>query len=103
MLTLRLQEDRVHVDAWRYAASSCLRRLGAADFSAIRRHRGVVRHVLRLARAHFEPAIAIGAAKSRDNQRLANAGAGALQHQGLGPPLHAQNSIPSCAFTPAAE
>ena len=35
-----------------------LYRLGAADFAAIRRHRGVVRHVLRLERAHFEAAIA---------------------------------------------
>src|SRR3984893_613039 len=41
MLALRLQEDRVHIDAWRYATSSCLRRLGASDFSAMGRHRGI--------------------------------------------------------------
>ena len=50
---LWLQEDRIHVDAWRYATSFCLGCLGAADFSAIRGHRGVVRHVLRLERAHL--------------------------------------------------
>ena len=100
---LRLQKDRVHVDARGHSAGACLRCLGAADFAAVRRHGGIVRHILRLERAHREPAMAIGAAETRDNQRFADAGAGALQHQALGPPRHAQNSIPSCAFTPAAK
>ena len=87
----------------RHPAGPCLRCLGAADFAAVRRDGGIVRHVLRLERADSQPAIAIGAAKTGDKQRFANAGAGALEHQTFGPLRGVQNSIPSCAFTPAAK
>ena len=50
-----------------------LRCLRAADFSAIRRHRGVIRHVLRLKRTDFEPAVAISPAKPGDDERLSGA------------------------------
>ena len=39
-------------------------------------------------------------AQARDEQRLADVGARALEHEGLG---RHQNSMPSCAFTPAAK
>ena len=84
-------------------AGSCLRCLGAANFAAVRRDGSIVRHVLRLEWADSEPAIAIGAAETGDNQRFANAGTSALEHQTLGPMRGVQNSIPSCAFTPASK
>ena len=51
-LALRLEQHRVHVHARRHLRGARLQRLGAADLAAVRRHRGVVRHVLRLERAH---------------------------------------------------
>ena len=80
-LALRLQQHRVHVDARRHARGARLQRLRAADLAAVRRHRGVVRHVLRLERAHSEPARREGAAEPGDDQRLADVGARALEHQ----------------------
>src|SRR5205807_8291636 len=65
--------------------------------ATLRRHGGIVRHVLRLERSHLEATPGEGARQPRDDQRLADIGAGALQHQR---PAH-QNSIPGCALTPA--
>ena len=96
-LGLRLQEHRVHVHRRRHAAGARLQRLGAADLAAIRRHGGIVAHVLRLERPHPQPPPREHAAKPGDQQRLADVRACALQHQGWRP---AQYSMPSCAFTP---
>jgi hypothetical protein len=79
-LALRLQQHRVHVAAGRHSASPRLQRLGAADLAAIGSDRGIVRHVLRLERAHAQAASRVGARQPGDDQRLADVGAGALQH-----------------------
>ena len=100
-LALRLQQHRVHVDARRHAGRARLQRLRAADLAAVDRDRGVVRHVLRLERPHAQPAFGVGAREPRDHQRLADVGAGALEHDRARG--HGQNSMPGCAFTPAAK
>src|SRR6202011_3820462 len=70
---------------------------GPADLAAIGGDHRVVRHVLRLERPHLEAAPGEAAREARDQQRFADIGAGALQHQRAG---H-QNSMPCCALTPA--
>ena len=62
-------------DAWRDARGARLQRLGAADLAAVGGDRGIVRHVLRLERAHLEPAVGESAAEAGDDQRLADIGA----------------------------
>ena len=103
-LALGLQQHRVHVGARLDAGGAGLQRLGAADLAPVRRHRRVVGHVLRLEGAHSKPTPGEGAAESGDEQGFSHVGARALEHQGrrelLGGARH-QNSIPSCAFTPA--
>ena len=79
---LRLQQHRVHVGDRGHAAGPRLQRLGPADLAALCRDGGVVRHVLRLERPDRETAPGEGAAQAGRNQRLADIGAGALQHQG---------------------
>ena len=81
-LALRLEQHRIHVDARRRAGGARLQRLGAADLAAVGRHRGIVRHVLRLERPHREAAIGEGAREPGHDQRLADVGAGSLEHQG---------------------
>ena len=80
-LALRLEQHRVHVHARRDPRGARLQRLGAADLAAIRRDRGIVRHVLRLERPHPQAAIGEGARQRSDDQRFADIGAGALEHQ----------------------
>jgi hypothetical protein len=80
-VALRLQQHRIHVDARGDAAGARLQRLGAADLAAVGRHGGVVRHVLRLERADFQPTRGEGAAEAGDDERLADVRAGALKHQ----------------------
>ncbi len=99
-LALGFQQHRVHVDAGRHPRGARLQRLGATDLAAVGRHRRVVRHVLRLERPHFQAAPREGAGEACHQQRLADIGARALDHEGAG--AH-QNSMPSCAFTPAAK
>ena len=81
---LRLEEHRVHVDAGLDAAGARLQGLGAADLPAIRRHRGVVRHVLRLEGPDLQAAPRIGPAQAGHQQGLADIRPGALDHQGRG-------------------
>ena len=81
-LALRLQQYGIHVNAGRNAARARLQRLRPPDLAAILRHRRVVRHVLRLERTHPQPAIAQQPAQSRHDQRFANVGAGAHEHEG---------------------
>ena len=78
---LRLQQHRIHVDARRHPRRARLQRLGAADLAAVDRHRGIVRHVLRLERRHLQAAPHQRARQARDDHRLADIGAGALDHQ----------------------
>ena len=97
---LGFEEDGVHVDRGGRPAGQRLQRLGfEADLAAIGRDSGVVRHVLRLERAHAQPAVGEGTAQSGDDQGFSHVRAGALEHQRGG---H-QNSIPAWAFTPAAK
>ena len=96
--SLRFEQHRVHVGGWRDPASACLQRLGTADLAAVRCHRGVVRHVLRLERPHLEPAPGERPPQPGDDQRFADIGAGALKSSEA---AGAQNSIPFCALTPA--
>src|ERR1700677_2211280 len=98
-LALRLQQDRVHVHARRNSAGARLQRLGAADLAAVVRHRSVVRHVLRLERADAKPAPGESAAEAGDDQRFADVRSRPLEHQRS----RGQNSIASCARTPAAK
>ena len=100
-LALRLQQHRVHVHARRRARGARLQRLRAADLAAVRGHRRVVRHVLRLERPHREAAVGERARQAGDDQRLADIRPGALEHERAG--SHRQNSMPGCAFTPAAK
>ena len=65
----------------RDAGGAGLQRLGAADLAAGGGDGGVVGHVLRLERADAEAAVGEGAGEAGDDQRLADVGAGALEHQ----------------------
>ncbi len=71
-LALRFQQHRVHVHARSHAGSARLQRLGTADLAAVRRYRGIVRHVLRLERAHAQAASRKQTRQSRDKRRLAD-------------------------------
>ena len=68
----------------RHAGGAGLQRLGAADLAAVGCHGGVVRHVLRLERAHAEAAALEDAQQPGDEQRLADVGPGAGQHERAG-------------------
>ncbi len=83
-LALRLEQHRIHVHGRRRSRRAGLQRLGAADFAAVHRHRGVVGHVLRLERPHLEPAIGVSTREPRDDQRFADVGTGPLNHQCAG-------------------
>jgi hypothetical protein len=100
-LTLRLQQHRIHVHGRRRAGGARLKGLGAADLAAVGGHCSVVRHVLRLERPHSEAAIGKQPRQGGNDQRFADIGPCALKHQRAG--RHGQNSMPGCAFTPAAK
>ncbi len=61
-------------------AGARLERLGAADLAAIRRHRGIIRHVLRLEGLHAQTAPDEGAREPGDQSRFAGARSGSLNH-----------------------
>ncbi len=83
-LALRLQQHGVHVHARRHPRGPRLQGLGAADLAAIRRHGGIVGHVLRLEGSDAKAASKKGPAQARDDQRLADIRPRALQHQDFG-------------------
>src|SRR5271166_1731054 len=66
------------------AAGLRLQRLRPADFAAILRDCRVVRHVLRLERADAKAAASEQPAQARDDERLADVGARALEHERAG-------------------
>ena len=99
---LGLQQHRVHMHAGGGAAGPRLKGLRPADLAAISGHRRIVGHVLRLEGPHAQAPIAKDAAEPGHDKRLADVRTHALNHEGLAAP-GAQNSIPSCAFTPAAK
>ena len=78
---LRLEQHRIHVHARRRPCRAGLQGLGAADLAAVRRYCGIVRHVLRLERAHVKAAQREGARQAGNDQRFADVRAGALEHQ----------------------
>ena len=80
---LGLQQDRVHVGMRRSAAGARLKRLCAADLSAILGYGRVVRHVLRLERTNRKAAIGKGARQSGDDDRFADVGPRPLNHDRL--------------------
>src|ERR1700722_3114058 len=98
-LALGFEQNRVHVHARRNAACARLQRLGAADLATVVRHRSVVRHVLRLERTDAKAALRERTAEARDDQRLADVRSRPLEHERPS----GQNSIASCARTPAAK
>ena len=103
-VALGLQEDRIHVHAGCHAGGTGLQRLRPADLAAVGGHGGVVGHVLRLERPDAKPAPGEGTRQRGDQQRLADIRARALDHEGPGSLGGGhQNSMPSCAFTPAAK
>ena len=79
-IALRLQQHRVHVDTQGNTGRPRLQRLGPPDLAAIGGDRGIVRHVLWLEGPHAKPALRERARKASDDQRLADIGAGALEH-----------------------
>ncbi len=105
-LALRLQQHRVHMDAGLDAAGARLQRLRPPDLAAVRRHGGVVGHVLRLERQHLEPALGQCAAEPGDDQatcqrrsrRLGTSGRGRSWRQ----PRHAR-ACPGHPHPAAAE
>ena len=78
-LAFRLQQNRVHVDMRLDPGGASLKRLGPPDL-AVSGGGGVVRHVLWLERPDLQPAIGEQPAQPRDDQRLADIGAGAEDH-----------------------
>src|SRR5215208_2335161 len=80
----RLQQDGVHMDARRGTRRHRLKSLGAADFTAVDRNSGIVRHVLRLEGPNLQSAIGEGARQAGSDERFADIGAGALKHDGTG-------------------
>jgi hypothetical protein len=97
-LALGFQQHRVHMHGRRNTSRERLQRLRPPDLAAIFRDSGIVRHVLRLEWPDGEAAPRECPAKTRDEQRLADARPRALQHKGAD--AH-QYSMPACAFTPA--
>ncbi len=83
-LVLGLQQHRVHGGDRVAPRGAGLQRLGPPDLAAIGGDGGVVRHVLRLERRDAQAAIGEGAAKPRHQQRLADVGTGAHEHEGSG-------------------
>jgi adenosylcobyric acid synthase len=69
-------------DAALFAAGPCLQGLRPPDLAALRRHRRVVGHVLRLERPHPPTLPREVAAEPGNDQRLADVGPGALEHDG---------------------
>jgi hypothetical protein len=78
---LRLEQHWIHMHARRHACCTGLQRLRPADLAAIDGHGGIVRHVLRLERAHGKAAQGQSARQAGDDERLAHIGAGTLEHQ----------------------
>jgi hypothetical protein len=72
----RLQQDGVHVHMGRYPGGLGLDDLGAAHLEPLRRHPGVVGHVLGLERRHFYAPPAEDAAQGRRDDALAHIRAG---------------------------
>src|SRR5262249_58538559 len=67
-------------------------------------HRRIVRHVLRLERPHLQPTICECPRQAGDDQRLADVRSRSLEHERAGGQgWTRQNSMPGCAFTPAAK
>ncbi len=81
IIALRLEQHRIHIDACRQTRGPRLQGLRTADFAAIHRHGGVIRHILRLERRNANAAIGEGARQSRDDERFADVGPRALDHQ----------------------
>jgi hypothetical protein len=78
---LRLEQDRIHVDRGLDAGGLGLCELGAADLTASRTHRRVVRHVLGFEGRDAQPAPGEQAAESGDQRALATRRRGALHHK----------------------
>ena len=94
----RFQQNGVHVHAGRDPRRARLKGLRPADFAAIGRDGGVVRHVLRLERADGVSAVGERSQESGGEDRLADVRARPLQHDR---PSGHQYSMPSWVFTPA--
>lgn len=56
-IRLRLEQDRVHIRMRRNTGGKSLQSLGAADFTAIACHGGIVGHILWFERNDFQAAV----------------------------------------------
>ena len=83
-LALWLEQHGIHVHACGRARGSRLQRLRTTDLAAVRGHCRVVGHVLRLERSDPESAVCQSPREARDNQRLADVRARALEHERAG-------------------
>ena len=61
-LALRLQQHGIHMDGGSQTGGARLQRLSEPDLAAIFRHRGIIRHVLRLEGRDLEASPDISAA-----------------------------------------
>ncbi|GLE51766.1 hypothetical protein ATCCBAA256_13430 [Mycobacterium montefiorense] len=77
----RFEQDRVEPHTGLQSRRAGLNRLGPADFAALGRDRGVVRHVLRLERRDPDSAASQQPAQTRDQNRFSGIGAGARDQQ----------------------
>jgi len=96
---LRLEQHRVHVNAGRNAGRARLQRLGAP----ISPPSWVTAALFDMSALTAAPhgAVGEGARQPSHDQRLADVRARALEHECAR--RHRQNSMPACAFTPAAK
>jgi hypothetical protein len=78
-----LEQHRVHRGDRLTAGSAGLQCLGPADLAAIRGDGSIVAHVLRLERSDAQASVAQGAAEASDEQRFADIGPSAHEHQGF--------------------
>ncbi|RMS04581.1 hypothetical protein ALP75_204956 [Pseudomonas syringae pv. actinidiae] len=76
-----LEQHRVHVGVRRQEARLGLHGLRPTDLAAVRRHRAVERHVLRLERHDFYALAGQPAAQCRHQGTFTGVGGGALYHQ----------------------
>jgi hypothetical protein len=100
---LRLQQYRVHMHAGGNTGGPGLQSLRPANLAAIRRHRGIVGHILRLERHDPHAPVRQQPRQPSHQQGFANIRSGALKHQREGhagalmsvvsPPGNRMNSI----------
>ena len=83
MVTLRFQQQRIHVGVAGNARCLGLNSLGAADFKAFGRSIGVQCHILGLERGWAETVLLEDTAKCSSNDALTHITASPCKHNGM--------------------